>query len=256
MPESDATAVAPVAAAPVLAVRALAALRGERPLFRGLDLRLEPAQLIWLRGRNGRGKTTLLRMLAGLSSPARGEIRLDAHPVQRLPVAWRQRLVYVAHANALKDDLSAGEALGFLGRLHGLPHDAASVRAALSRLGVAAWCDAPVRRLSQGQRRRVALARLALAQAPAVWLLDEPFDALDDEGVRALHGLLAEHARRGGSAMLTSHQPPGLSDPEPLSLDLDAYAVSSRPAAEGSDAPRTAVAAASGHDGPQAGGRA
>ena len=125
--------------------------------------------------------------------------------------------------NALKDDLTVGESLDFLGGCIG-----AVCRAGHSggpgTLGIAHLRHARARTLSQGQRRRAALARLVLPQLPSVWLLDEPFDALDDEGVQALSRLLSGQARRGGSALFTSHQAVDLRDPVPQVLDLDAYA--------------------------------
>ncbi len=221
----------------MLCARGLGAQRGERPLFRGLSLDLQPGQVLWLRGRNGRGKTTLLRVLAGLSAPARGQALLDGQAVQRLPSALRARLLYLAHANGLKDDLTVTEALRFLAQLQGTHPDGPALAAALAQVGMATRATALVRTLSQGQRRRAALARLALAaqQAPAVWLLDEPFDALDDEGVQMLNRLLSQHARAGGSALLTSHQAVTLTEPTVLPLDLDPLAF--QPAGPGLSSP-------------------
>jgi heme exporter protein A len=214
--------------APLLEARALEGQRGERALFRGLDLRLRPGDVTWLRGRNGRGKTTLLRILAGLAAPAAGEILVGGVPMGRSGAQWRQDLAYVAHANALKDDLTATEALAFLAGLRGRPCPAAALKAALERLGVQHRARAAVRTLSQGQRRRVALARLALPDAPRLWLLDEPFDALDDQGIATLNELLAAHAASGGAALLTSHQAAlGLAEPRPTLFDLDRFAVGS-----------------------------
>jgi len=195
---------------PCLTVISLAARRGERLLFRGLRLTLAPGQALWLRGRNGGGKTTLLRLLAGLGAPDAGEIE-------------RCEALFVGHANAMNDDLRAHEALRFAAALSGLEPDAAAVDAALARLGLARQRDAFVRTLSQGQRRRLALARLALPQTAPLWLLDEPFDALDDDGLFALQGLLAGHTQRGGSVLLASHQAP----PDLMldTLDLDDFAV-------------------------------
>lgn len=235
MPDRDPHPEAPAAAAPVLSVQDLGAQRGERPLFRRLSLQLLPGQVVWLRGRNGRGKTTLLRILAGLAPPARGQALLDGQPVHRLPLALRTRLLYLAHANGLKDDLTVTEALRFLAQLQGAQPDAAALAAALQQVGMEARATALVRTLSQGQRRRAALARLALAlalgpghssdnrpdHAPGVWLLDEPFDALDDDGVQMLNELLTRHARAGGSALLTSHQAVTLAEPAVQTLDLD-----------------------------------
>ena len=218
---------APTGCAPVLSAVGLGAQRGERPLFRSLGLDLQPGQLVWLRGRNGRGKTSLLRILAGLSAPARGHALLDGEPVHCLPPALRPRLLYLAHANALKDDLTVTEALHFLARLQALRPDAQALASALARVGMSARASAHVRTLSQGQRRRAALARLALLMqqaARAVWLLDEPFDALDDEGVQMLNELLTAHAQAGGSALLTSHQTVRLERHPVHELDLDPYA--------------------------------
>jgi heme exporter protein A len=219
------TATVPEPQAPTLSARALGGQRGERPLFRGLNLTLTPGRLVWLRGRNGRGKTSLLRLLAGLATPAAGEVLCDGRPLRQLGPEGRQRLLYIAHANALKDDLTVAESLLFLGALHGRAPKGSEIESALALLGIARCTNAPVRTLSQGQRRRAALARLALPQAPMIWLLDEPFDSLDDEGILALHGLLSAQARRGGSVLMTSHQAITLSDPVPEVLDLDLYAV-------------------------------
>ncbi len=186
---------------------------------------MAPGTVTWLRGRNGRGKTTLLRMLAGLASPHAGEIRIAGSTLADEGAAWRQNLVYVGHQNGLKDDLGAAEALRFLAQIHGADSRPDQVTAALRRLGVQNRHHAPVRTLSQGQRRRVALARLVLSQATPLWLLDEPFDALDTDGIAALNGVLAEHAlERGGCILLTSHQPLTLTRPVPDVFDLEAFA--------------------------------
>ena len=228
---------APAAFAPTLTAANLGAQRGDRPLFKALELSLRPGQVVWLRGRNGRGKTSLLRLLAGLSTPARGAVLCDGVPLAQCPPEWRRRLLYVAHANALKEDLTVQEALRFLGALHGRTPASAEIRSALARLGVGHLHSATVRTLSQGQRRRCALSRLALpdeadetnsadeSHGASIWLLDEPYDALDQEGVQALHDLLSDHARQGGSTLLTSHQEVMLRDPVPTVLDLDAVAV-------------------------------
>ena len=215
----DDSSAAAQAAAP-LNVHALSAQRGDRVLFEGLDLEIAPSEVVWLRGRNGRGKTTLLRILAGLSTPAAGEVRIAGLSMAHSAAQCRARLCYVAHANALKDDLTATQALAFLAGLRDGPPADATVVAALTRLGVGSRAGALVRTLSQGQRRRVALARLALPDRPPLWLLDEPFDALDDRGIEVLNGLLAEHASRGGCVLLTSHQALSLQSPVPREIWL------------------------------------
>jgi len=223
-PVTVATAPRSVDAAVVLEARALAGQRGDRALFSGLEMALVPGSVTWLRGRNGRGKTSLLRLLAGLSTPMSGEIRVAGRTLREGGPAWRRHWVYIGHQNALKDDLSATEAVRFLARLHGLPADDALIAQALKRMGVANRQHAPVRTLSQGQRRRVALARLVLSMGAPVWLLDEPFDALDTDGITALNDIIAAHAAAGGCVLLTSHQPLTLTQPVPAVFDLEPYA--------------------------------
>ncbi len=130
--------------------------------------------------------------------------------------------MYVAHANALKDDLTLAEAVAFLAALAGIDADRATVARAIEAMGLSRQHDAPVRTLSQGQKRRGALARLALDEVPRVWILDEPHDALDVASVATLDALLVAHAARGGRVVLTSHPPlalPGLAE-----FDLSRFA--------------------------------
>jgi heme exporter protein A len=208
---------------PVLQALDLACQRGDRPLFEHLELELEPGTVTWLRGRNGRGKTSLLRLLSSLATPMDGQIRVGGQPAGRRDAAWRAGLIYIGHQNALKDDLTASEALAFLCELGGRRPNGAEIEAALQRLGVHAKRRAYVRTLSQGQRRRVALARLALSLDAPLWLLDEPFDALDSGGIDALNALLGEQAARGGATLLTSHQALSLEEPVPRIFDLDRH---------------------------------
>ena len=200
-----------------LVLTGVACERGERFLFRGLDLVVPAGEIVWLRGANGQGKTTLLRTIAGLSQPAAGRIERRGGAA-----AWP--CLYLAHANALNGDLTAVESLRFLLRLDGAATTATSIDAALAKVGMAGRHHAPVRTLSQGQRRRVALARLAAVTGPALWLLDEPYDALDDDGVAILDAVLAEHAGRGGIVVLTSHLPLRVASPAPIEVQLGAVA--------------------------------
>jgi heme exporter protein A len=206
--------------APHLAARGLACRRGDRLLFEGLDLALQPGEMVWLRGRNGRGKTSLLRLIAGVAAPEQGEVLLDGVAVTKLPQR-SLRIVFIGHQNALKDDLSASEALEFMLRIHGRACDRASVDAALDHWGMLGQRRALVRSLSQGQRRRVALARLAAETGASLWLLDEPFDALDADGVQRLTALLTRHLQRGGSVLLTGHQVAPASAPRFREFDLE-----------------------------------
>lgn len=210
-------------AEPHLAARALACRRGGRLLFDGLDVGLRPGELVWLRGRNGRGKTSLMRVLAGIATPDHGEVLLDGTPIVSNSLR-SQRVVYLGHANALKEDLSAAEALAFLLCVHGRPDDRASVDAALEAWGMLGQRDRLVRHLSQGQRRRVALARLAAEREATLWLLDEPFDALDSAGIERLNALLVQHLQRGGAVLLTGHQAVLSTALHHRELDLDGLA--------------------------------
>lgn len=197
-----------------LSASGLECRRGDRVLFSGLDFAATGGDIVWVRGPNGQGKTTLLRTLAGLSAPEVGCISMTG---DRTGLRCR----YLAHANALKDDLVVGEALSFLLRLEGASPDASQLDTALQRFGMADRRDAFVRGLSQGQRRRVALARLAALPEAAIWLLDEPFDALDSAGGDTLCTLLVEHAQRGGITVLTSHTPFAVTAPQPIVVRLD-----------------------------------
>lgn len=209
---------------PHLAARGLACRRGTRLLFEDVDLALRPGELVWLRGCNGRGKTSLLRLVAGIATPEAGEVLLDGTPIAANGERSR-RVVYLGHQHALKDDLTSAEALEFLLRIHGRRSDRSSVDAALEHWGMLAQANTWVRRLSQGQRRRVALARLVGEQDASLWLLDEPFDALDADGVQRLNTLLLQHLQRGGAVLLTSHQATLAPALRARELDLDDCAV-------------------------------
>ena len=212
-----------------LVVRDLTCTRGGRVLFRHFDLTLEPGRLVWLRAANGFGKTTLLRRLAGLAVADRGSIEWVGGPSGAPGV-----VVYLAHANALKDDLTVVESLRHLLRLHGVAATDAAVGDAIGRFGLWSRRHAPVRTLSQGQRRRVALARLLFSDAAATWLLDEPFDALDADGIDLVATLLVAHAERGGNAVFTSHVAPDVASGRLSIVRLDepsSAAVRGRPAA-------------------------
>lgn len=169
--------------------------RGMRRLFRDVRFEASSGEVVWIKGSNGRGKSSLLRLLAGIVSPDEGAIHLETGVVR----------AFIGHANALKDDLSALENLRFLAGLRGLSVDSEDLLEALRTLGLAGRENSPVRTFSQGQRRRVALARLVLEKSPGLWILDEPFDALDTAGTAVLGQVLSEHVAQGGSVVLTSH---------------------------------------------------
>jgi heme exporter protein A len=190
----------------VLNAQDLEARRGRRVLFSGLGLAAAPGQLLRVTGPNGAGKTTLLRMLVGLSSPNAGDILWRGQPIRTQRDAFHRELVYLGHAAALKDDLSALENLQMLCVLGGDEITRAEAAAALADAGLKGRERLPARVLSQGQRRRVALARLGLASAHALWVLDEPFNALDTAATQWLAGLVQARLAGGGVVVLTSHQ--------------------------------------------------
>ena len=191
--------------------------RGGRVLFRGLSLALKKGELLRIAGANGRGKTSLLRILCGLLPPAAGEVRWDGQPVRSLREEYSRQLVFVGHAPAVKDELTGAENLSIACRLAGLPASADRVRGALDELAVPK--DVLVKKLSQGQRRRVALARLVLSVDVPLWLLDEPFSALDVAAVALMEKLIGAHAARGGLVSFTTHQETGLGGVRTLDLD-------------------------------------
>ena len=179
----------------------LACLRGERVIFAGLSFRLEAGGALLLVGANGAGKSTLLRLLAGLLAPAEGRLLWHGADALADRAGHAARLRYLSHQDALKPALTARENLDFFARLWGGEADAA-----LDTLGLAPLADLPARILSSGQKRRLALARLALAPA-ALWLLDEPTVGLDAASVARLGGLLARHRDAGGMVLAATHLP-------------------------------------------------
>ncbi len=184
----------------------LACIRGERSLFSGIDLAVDAGEWLHVRGANGVGKTSLLRLLAGLAQPADGEITWRGEPIGASAAAYRADLLFLGHQGALKDDLSALENIELAGALDGSPPARSDVLAALRRFGLQGREDLPVRVLSAGQKRRVLLARL-LTRKAKLWVLDEPFTALDARAVTMLSDLIGEHLGQGGMAVVTSHQP-------------------------------------------------
>jgi heme exporter protein A len=176
--------------------------RGARILFRGVSFVLRPGELLRVAGANGSGKTSLLRILCGLARPSAGEVRWKGQPIGSLREDYARELAYIGHAPAVKDDLTPRENLEISCRLAGRAASGEALAAALERLGVP---ELPVRKLSQGQRRRAALARLLVSEAP-LWLLDEPFAALDAEGISNLNGLMEKQVDRGGAVVYTTHQ--------------------------------------------------
>ena len=194
----------------------LACERGGRRLFQQLSFSLSPGEFIRIAGANGSGKTSLLRILCGLLTPTEGEVRWNGARIQSLREDYARHIVYVGHAPAVKEELTGAENLRASCVLAGLTVPAEQVREALGRFGVPG--DKAVRQLSQGQRRRAALARLVVSWPAVIWLLDEPFTALDAAAAGLTRSLLDEHARRGGSVVYATHQDAGLRDSRVIEL--------------------------------------
>lgn len=183
----------------------LACERDQRELFASLSLRLEPGEVLQVAGPNGSGKTSLLRIMAGLLPPSAGDLRYGGESVFRSSgrAAWRQQRLYIGHAPAVKGALTAEENLAWLCALS-TPVTAEQIWQALEKVGLRGFEDVPCHNLSAGQQRRVALARLYLEQHP-VWILDEPFTAIDKAGVAALEAHIMQHAEQGGLVIMTTH---------------------------------------------------
>ena len=179
-------------------------------MFSGLDVQLRAGEILFIEGANGAGKTSLLRILAGLSQPSEGEVCWESRGIRTCRAEYHAELIYLGHATGLKAELSPIENLRVWLKLAGLTVEGRVVQAALEQLGLAGHTDTATRALSAGQRQRTSLARLLLSPA-SLWILDEPFTALDVAGIDRVRGLLETHARRGGMVALTSHQRVGFS---------------------------------------------
>lgn len=194
--------------------------RGHRALFSDISFMVSSGDALRIHGRNGSGKTSMLRILSGLSMPESGEVKWHGNALGSLREAYWRHVIYIGHAAGLKDDLSAWENLSFLARLAGCRVGRNQAAAALEKFGVARTCDMPVRFLSQGQRRRVALARLCLGMPMPLWILDEPAASLDDAAVGTLCSVLDSHLAQGGIVVHATHQDLPLSAGRSLRIDL------------------------------------
>lgn len=190
----------------MLAVNNLSCVRGERALFSGVSFTVQPGELLHVQGANGSGKTSLLRMLCGLSVPAEGEVLWQSRSLRALGDEYFASISYLGHQNAIKDELSAIENLRTSSSIAGGEISEAQAYAGLKAIGLAGKEDLQTRLLSQGQRRRVALARLPLSEG-LLWILDEPLAALDTVGVALVEKMIDTHLARGGLAVVTTHQP-------------------------------------------------
>ncbi len=189
----------------MLSVHQVTAIRDERVLFADLSFEAKSGDLIQIEGRNGTGKTTLLRIISGLGDKEEGTIEWNGTDVQADRDTFHQNLLFLGHQTGVKKDLSGFENLQFYQSVFGLNKDKQTLYDALTQVGLAGREDIPVAQLSAGQQRRVALARLWLTNQK-LWILDEPLTAIDKQGVKVLESLFLSHAEKGGIVLLTTHQ--------------------------------------------------
>jgi heme exporter protein A len=206
----------------MLDVIKLECARGERTLFRDLSFALPRGTLLEVRGENGSGKTSLLRAICGLLEPVAGEIRWEQNGIKTLGDDYRAHLAYLGHLNGLKDELTALENLKLGAPLAGFSADPKAIEDMLRRFGLARCLHLPCKVLSQGQKRRAALARIGLATQRTLWILDEPFAALDVAAIAFLQSLIEQHLARGGIVLLTSHQDVPIQAPQRQRIELAA----------------------------------
>jgi heme exporter protein A len=197
----------------------LACERGERLLFKNLGFELGRGEALLVRGGNGHGKTSLLRILCGLSVPVAGDVRWRGESISKEHEQYCREMAYIGHANGIKDDLTPVENLRLSAALGGRELDLAAAKTALKQVGLSRCMDFPARVLSFGQRRRVALAGLMTAGA-MLWILDEPLTGLDVNGVAMVEQMIRDHVVAGGMAIMTTHQPLALDGLTPKSLSV------------------------------------
>ncbi|ELB2780478.1 MULTISPECIES: cytochrome c biogenesis heme-transporting ATPase CcmA [unclassified Vibrio] len=189
----------------MLEVSNLTAIRDERVLFENLQFEIKPGELVQIEGRNGTGKTTLLRIVTGLGDREEGVIKWKGEEVEKSRDVFHQDLLFLGHQTGVKRELTALENLRFYQSIQNNRSSDEEIFIALTQVGLAGREDVPVAQLSAGQQRRVALARLWLSKQ-ILWVLDEPLTAIDKQGVKVLESLFASHADNGGIVVLTTHQ--------------------------------------------------
>lgn len=197
----------------------LGCVRGDRRLFSDVDFALAPGTLLQVQGPNGSGKTSLLRMICGMLAPAEGEIRWQGANIRSLGEEYFTSLTYVGHRNGLKEELTPDENLRFTSGLAGIPISRVEAKNALATMGLAGRENLPARLLSEGQRRRTALARLLICRT-SVWVLDEVLTSLDSSAVRFVTSLIEGHLNKGGIAVVATHHELALAADSYRRLDL------------------------------------
>ena len=188
---------------PLITARNLTCIREERILFEQLNFNVNAGDIIQIEGENGAGKTSLLRILAGLSQPYEGDVLFNDQNIQHHKEQFNQQLLYLGHLPGIKGEMSAQENLEFNLALHGLDHN--NAESTLNEVNLLGFEDTLAANLSAGQHRRIALGRLWQSQAK-VWIVDEPFTAIDKLGVKKLEQLFLQHTDNGGCVILTTHQ--------------------------------------------------
>ncbi|MBP6006289.1 MAG: cytochrome c biogenesis heme-transporting ATPase CcmA [Rhodoferax sp.] len=206
---------------PSLTFSKLGCTKGGRQLFRDIDCEVSAGQWLYVTGANGVGKTSLLRMVCGLASVESGEILWNGTPIQQQADLYRQDLCYLGHLNALQESMTVDENLRFTSALAGLAPEREQRLQVLAHFGLRGRSQQLVRHLSQGQKRRVALSRLVLSPA-RLWVLDEPYVAMDESGIHLLADLIGDHVEAGGLVVLTSHQKVPIRDLPAKLLELRA----------------------------------
>ncbi len=189
----------------MLTANNLTCVRGDRVLFRNTQLQLNNGGLLYVLGENGSGKSSLLKVISGLLYSQEGEVLWNGKSIRRDKEEYQSNLVYIGHQNGLKDDLTALENLMFIARLANKDIKDGDALGALDAIGIKRCANLPVRVLSQGQKRRVALARLWITNS-RLWVLDEPFAALDSFSIDSMASRIGEHLIGGGMAVITTHQ--------------------------------------------------
>ena len=203
----------------LLEVSKLGCVRGDRRLFSSLDLSLPAGTFLQLTGPNGSGKTSLLRILCGLLAPAEGEIKWQGENIRSLGEDYFTSVTYLGHRHGVKDELSGIENLRISNALNGIEISKERARGVLERMGLAGRESLPARLLSEGQRRRVALARL-LTCGTKLWLLDEVMTSLDKGAMALIRSLIEEHLAVGGIAIVATHQDLALTTVSTMRLEL------------------------------------